>query len=305
MARRNDAKLVHNIPMYKKIFPYIMKRRCDNLVYHTVQMNLTQVTKFIKEHAKENPEMRKYRVFEVFIAALMRTIALRPELNRFISKNQYWQRNDLSINFVVKEDYTDESPEHSTPIYFDPSMTLDEIANIINTRIVEARTSNDFTDDTIKTLFLMPKFLIRFVVFILRLLDINGKAPKWLRDADGLHTTVFISSLGSIGLPGGSPFHHLYEWGTTSIFLTMGKLNRSHSIIDEKKTHKDTMDIGVTVDERICDGFYFMNSFRIFQDILNNPKVLLERPELKVVPVTKREHKRFNKEQKKLDETIA
>lgn len=272
-----------------------MPKRCESLVYQNMILDLTGTVEFIKHN--KSPEGRSYRVFEVFLAAILRTIAMRPELNRFVSQYQYWQRKDLSVNFVVKEDYSDESPEHSMPLYFREDMTLDEIAAIINDAIYEQRkpASSNFTDKAILFFLKFPRPIIRLVVGTASLLDRHGKAPKALRDADGLHTSLFVSNMGSIGLGGGSPHHHLYEWGTTSVFVTMGVLKRSRYQEGGLLLRRDTMEVGFTVDERITDGFYFTKSIKLFQELLSHPETLLKRPELPPGPVSKREYKRARK----------
>ncbi|MDY0287546.1 MAG: 2-oxo acid dehydrogenase subunit E2 [Sphaerochaeta sp.] len=292
MSRRNDAVRVYEVPTYKQMFPYIMPKRCDSLVYQNMVLDMTNAVAFIK--ANKRPDGSSYRIFELFIAAIMRTITLRPELNRFVANYQYWQRDDLSANFFVKEDYTDDAPEHSMPVYFSQEMTLDEMSAIINDAIIAQREpSNETVTDRAILFFLkFPKVFIRMIASFIRMLDRHGKAPKALSDADGLHTTIFISNMGSIGLGGGSPHHHLFEWGTTSLFITMGMLKRVRKTVGDVKTHTDTMEVGFTVDERITDGFYFTKSIKLFQDLLNDPALLMARPMLPPPPLTKKEYKK-------------
>ncbi|MFA6688228.1 MAG: 2-oxoacid:acceptor oxidoreductase [Sphaerochaetaceae bacterium] len=299
--RRNDATLVVDVPQYRRIFPHIMKKRCDSLVYQTVEIDLTKTVQFVKQQNRLHPDEHQYRVFEIFVAAVMRTIALRPEVNRFVARYNYWQRKEHSLTFVIKEDYTDEAPEHSSPIIMDPNMTLPEMAAIIDRTIREARQPSieNFTDEAIGFFLRFPLCIVRAVINLARILDYFGKAPKALREADGLHTSVFVANLGSIGLAGGSPHHHLYEWGTTSMFVTMGTLRRTRTRLGDKTTFKDTMEVGFTVDERVTDGFYFMNTIRLFQELLNNPERLLERPVLPPPPKTKKEYKLERKAQKR------
>jgi hypothetical protein len=276
MKRRLDATYVSGLIPYKRILPFIMPRRSDSLVYHQFSLDMTRAVDFIKVINKEQPGAHKYRVFELFLAALLRTITMRPALNRFIMNYECWQRNELSINFVIKEDYTDDAPEHSSVLYFDPEMTFPEIAQRVNQRIVTTRNGDrDDTDAAINFFLKFPKVLLRFIIRIIRILDVHGIAPKALRDADGLHVTAFVANLGSINLLG-SPHHHLYEWGTTSLFLTMGALRRKRIFHeDETISYIDSMEIGVTLDERIADGFYFIKSMQTLQDILHNPEQLM------------------------------
>lgn len=309
MKKRNDATYVGDLIPYKRIFPYVMPKRTDSVVYHQFSLDITRGLQFLKDLNKNHPIDHKVRVFELFIAALMRTFVLRPHLNRFLMNYDCWQRNDLSVNFVVKEDYTDEAPEHSAIIYFDPSMTLTEMAAKINSTIEESRTGgrdND-TDSAIEFFLHFPKLVLRFLIMCMRTLDRWGIAPKALRDADGLHASAFIANLGSINLPG-NLHHHLYEWGTTSVFITMGMLQRKRIVDAEgRKSHIDTIEVGVTVDERITDGFYFIKSISVLQDHLRYPEKLMERPvipppnpTLKEIRKRKREQKRLKRKEKRI-----
>ena len=291
MNKRNDAVRVHDVPAYKQLFPFIMPKRSEALVYQNMVLDLTQTVQFVKQNKASDG--RSYRIFEVFLAAILRTIALRPELNRFVANYRYWQRNELSLNFVVKESYSDEAPEHSMPLTFRADMTLDEIAAIINNAIIEQReiASTNFTDKAILFFLKFPRPIIRLLVSTARRLDIHGKAPKALREADGLHTSLFVSNMGSIGLGGGSPHHHLYEWGTTSIFVTMGVLKRVRHTENGRTVSSDTMEVGFTVDERVTDGFYFTKSIKLFQELLSDPSQLMQKPALPPPPLSKAEYK--------------
>jgi len=294
--KRNDAKRIYDMPTLIQVYPYLMKRRCDSMVFQSMVMDLTAVVDFVKEN--KAPDGHTYRIFEVMISALLRTIALRPELNRFIANKCYWQRDELSINFIVKEDYTDEAPEHSMPMYFRPDMTLDEMATIINNTITEERKKSNegFTDKAISFFFSFPRWFITSVIGLAGFLDKHGKAPKALRDADGLHTSVYISNLGSIGLGGSSPHHHLYEWGTTSLFVTLGMLHRKKQSNGE---FRDFMEVGFTVDERITDGWYFTKSVKLFQNFLNHPESLLGKPTKLPSPVLSKKQFKAQKKDKK------
>jgi hypothetical protein len=312
MKRRNDATFVTNLIPYKRILPYLMPKRTDSLVYHQFSIDLTQTLRFIKQLNKDENKDHQYRVFEFFLAAFIRTVVLRPQLNRFIMNYDCWQRDELSLNFVVKEDYTDEAPEHSAILYFEPTMTFPEMATIINKTIEDGRKGGQDNDSDAAINFFLhfPKLVLRFIMSIMKFIDVLGFAPKALRDADGLHATAFVANLGSINLLG-SPHHHLYAWGTTSIFITMGMMQRKRYINENgEKSFVDKMEIGVTLDERIADGFYFIKSIQVLQNILNNPETMMERvtPDrgfltLQELKKEKKRAKKLNKKNKKSRKT--
>lgn len=300
--KRNDAKQVFDIPVYNTIFPFLLKRRSDSLVYHTFELDVTDTLEYIRKYNATKPEFR-LRFFYVFSAAILRTMVERPELNRFIASNRYWQRNELSMNFVVKEKMTDEAPETSNPLYFKPDMTLLEYSKIIDDYINKSRedSEDNSTDGLIKILLHTPYWVISTFIRMMGFMDKRGRLPQFIRDADGLHTSVFISNLGSIGIEGSSPHHHLYEWGTTSMFITIGALERVREFDDNGKvvSCRNKVQVGFTVDERITSGFYFIKSVKHFQNLIEHPELLEEAPELPAPVLTKREYRKKLKAEKK------
>ncbi len=279
MPKRNDATFVNQDQAFKKLFPYLMPRKCDSLVYLNLDLDLTKTLEFIRNN-QNNILKRKYRVFEVLIAAFIRLFVIREELNRFIMNKKLWQRNDISINFIAKEDYKDEANEHSIVLNFDKNVTLNDISQIINEKILDARNATkeqivNPTDNLVNIFSSFPSPIITLLISIIKFLDIKGKAPLSLTKDDGLHCSAYLSNLGSIGLNTGAVHHHLYQWGTTSIFITIGALKRKRIKTDEGFMRKDSIEIGLTIDERIADGYYFVKSLNVLQDILNNPEQLL------------------------------
>ncbi len=280
MARRNDATRVDDIKIYNRMFPYLMPRRNDSLVFYTLEVEMTNAVSYIREKNRAAGS-KQYRLFDVILAALVRTVALRPSLNRFIADYEYWQRDEISFNFVVKTSMSLDAPERNAIVRFEPGMAFDEIASITNDAIDEARTSDESGDETvIKALLKLPKPLLKLVFRNLRRLDRKGRYPHALREVDGLHVSAFIANLGSINIAN-PPLHHLYEWGTTSIFLTIGKMHRKRLLDDDDhEIIKDTLELGITIDERIAEGFYFMRAIKLFQQCLEHPEVLDSAPDL-------------------------
>lgn len=279
MPKRNDATLVKDVKIFNKIFPYLMPKRSESLVYYSMELEMTNAVAFIKQKNREDG--KKYRLFDVILAALTRTIALRPALNRFIANHEYWQRDELSFNFVVKTDMSEEAPERNALVKFSPEMTFSQIADITDEAIEEARNSLESEDESVIKYFLkMPKWFLKFAVARLKRMDEKGRYPKALRDVDGLHVSAYVANLGSINISN-PPYHHLYEWGTTSIFITLGKMHRKR-LLDENDTEyiKDTLEMGVTIDERIAEGFYFMKAIKQMQHFIEHPELLDEPPVL-------------------------
>jgi hypothetical protein len=260
-----------------------MSRKSDSLIYHSIEVEMTNAVQFIQKKNREAGE-RKYRVYDLIIAAFCRTVALRPGLNRFIADYEFWQRNEISFNFLVKKEVNDDTSNRNAIVRFEDDMHFEEIAAIMRQAINAALRDEESEEKRLVRLFLrMPKWILKITMALLRRWDRKGRLPRRIRDTDGLHVTAFIANLGSLNIPN-PPYHHLFEWGTTSLFVSMGKMHRSKILDDNDNEYiKDTIRFGFTVDKRIADGFYFMKAMQIFQEHIENPERLEERPDTTMI----------------------
>lgn len=274
---RYDGRLLRKVDPFYKIIPYIMKTRADSQIFFDDKIILEKTEKYIQEKRAQNINIG---FLHVVIAAMVRTMALKPRLNRFVSGRKIYARNGIYVSLAVKRDMSEDSPETTIKLEFEPTDTLFEVMEKIDKAISEnkqANATND-TDKTAKLIMMCPGFLVRFLVGFLTWLDHRGKMPKVLNRVSPFHTSVFITDLGSVGLQ--PVYHHIYEFGTTSIFVAFGIKNkeriidRNHNIVEQKYVN-----VKVVVDERICDGYYYAKAFRIFRRLVENPHLLEVAPE--------------------------
>jgi pyruvate/2-oxoglutarate dehydrogenase complex dihydrolipoamide acyltransferase (E2) component len=89
---------------------------------------------------------------------------------------------------------------------------------------------------------------------------------------------MFITDLGSLGIQ--SIYHHLYEFGTTSIFVAFGAKGTEKMIDkDNNIEQKRFVNIKIVTDERTVDGQYYASAFKIFKRLLQHPERLENPPE--------------------------
>ena len=131
------------------------------------------------------------------------------------------------------------------------------------------------TDKLAGALSLIPDFLLRWAVKFLWFLDKHGLMPKAIIDASPFHTSAFLTNVGSLGID--SIYHHLYNFGTTSMFFSMGKKKKSYIYEDDEIRQEKCITIAFVGDERICDGYYYAASFKQLNKYLKKPE-LLEQP---------------------------
>lgn len=287
---RFDGYKVKNIPSFQKLIPYLMTTRDASTNYFETTYEVGEVVKYLDEKNKNlekdfdpNNPITQYTYTQFFIALIVRILALRPRLNRFVSRRNIYQRHNIEIAFVVKKGFSDEAEESTAVETFERDSNIDDIGYKLSDSIKNVKeTIDDNTGDFVDTLMKFPNFIVAFVVWIFNALIYIGFCPATLRKIDSMQCSVMFSNVGSIGLEG-APHHHLYDRGTCSLLITVGRVRKEKYLTDNGIEEKEVVDFKISMDERIADGFYFVKTFDILKDILENPEQLDNR--LKEVPI--------------------
>ena len=273
---RRDGALLKNIHAMHLVMPLMYPNRCDNEAFIGERIDLTNVMAYLEKKNASNPEY-KYNLFQVMIAAMLKTITLRPKLNRFIANQSMYLRNEVSAAFTVKKIFSDNGAEALAIIHSKGSDTIDTVHDEIFRQISLCR--SDKVDDGTKSLNLVQKVpgpLLKLVGALLRFLDKRGWIPYEIIKGDPYYSSVVLTNLGSIRLDAG--YHHLTNWGTTSVFCAIGEIKKRPFYDEEGNvTMRQSVKIGLTIDERLADGYYYSKSVRLLKKLLENPE-LLERP---------------------------
>lgn len=278
--RYDGYKVTDPDPLFY-ITPYIMRSRLDSQVFFEEEIDVTDMRKFVLQHRDRVPELSLYHVIA---AAVVRTIAQKPRINRFISGNKIYARKYIRASMTIKKSFSEDAEEMLVMPEFEKDATLFDVADEFHKCVDEAKRdgeNGDSTDGTqalVKIINMCPGFIIKAIIGTLRGLDNRGKMPKFINRLSPFHSSIYITNVGSIGL--GSVYHHLYEFGTTSLFLAIGKLYSVKELqSDGTLKTRNKIKIRIVVDERICDGFYFAQAIKHFRHLMNNPELLLEKPD--------------------------
>lgn len=273
MGDRKDGKLLRDLDGMHFIMPIIYPNRCDNEAYVAERIDLTAINEYL---AKKNAEPSDFptTMFHVVVAAVLKTITLRPKLNRFIANKNFYQRNDVSAAFVVKKIFSDEGGEALAVVKATDDSTLDTIHQDLYDQIKSLRGGKvDGSTDSMDVLNRMPRFLSKFLVWIITRLDVHGWVPRFLIESDPYYCSVVLSNLGSIKLRSG--YHHLTNWGTCSMFCILGE-KKLTPVFQPDGTYvmRETLDLGLTIDERLADGYYYSKSIKLLKHLLEHPELL-------------------------------
>ena len=270
---RKDGWLLRNLDPLHIIMPYMYPNRCDNEAFITEKIDVSNIRKYLKKRNKDNPEA-SYTLFHIMVAAVAKTITLRPKMNRFVQGQKMYERNEISTAFVIKKGIEDDGEESIAYLVHPETDTLDSIRDRINKEIRTAQ--EDVLTGAMNSLSIIlktPRWLLRIVAAFLGWLDFHGWMPLFVTATDPSYSSVWLSSLGSIKL--NAAYHHLTQRGTNSVFLVIGATHRHpHFDHDGNVTMKAVIDIGLTIDERIADGYYYSKTIKLLKHLLQNPELL-------------------------------
>lgn len=281
---RKDGIWLRDEDSIHGIMPYIYPNRADNEAFILESIDMAPIRAYCeKKNQNLKDDDEPYKPFQVILASIVKTATLRPKLNRFIAGKKLYQKKSFSLAFVVKKKFSDNGGEALAFKEFGPETTMDIVHQKIVDEINFCRSDNEkdnstnFMDKFIK----IPPFFLRPIFVLIRRLDQKGRLPYTLIKTDPDYASCFVTNLGSIGLKSG--YHHLSNWGTTSMFIILGEI-KWKPFFNQDGTYvmKEMMDIGFTIDERIADGYYFSKSIKLFKTLLANPESLDTRAEEEV-----------------------
>lgn len=274
---RYDGRRVRHSDPTNMIIPFIMRERNDAEVFFDAEVNMSRIDELIREKRKNGEEAR---TLDYIIAIIVRTISQYPRMNRFIAGRRCFARDNILISMVIKREFNTHTPETAVKFEFDPKSTVSDISKKIDETIEKTKQKDDVnsTDKLMKTLNGLPRCLFSFAVWFMRFTDFYGILPKAVHNASPFHTSVFITNMGSIGAE--PIYHHIYNFGSTSLFIAMGNKRKQRVIgKDGKIQERKVMKLRFVADERIADGYYLAVALKYFSNLFEHPELLEAPPE--------------------------
>lgn len=274
-SMRRDGKRVKNISAFGRIIPHIMPARHDSQNFFRADIDAAPIDAFINRWRKEGIQISR---MELILAAYLRLVSQNPALNRFVVGRTIYARNHFTVSFVLLKGKDSEREQTVVKIPMDVGMSVFEVAEQVNKAILENRdkANSNSMDRLLDNLTRIPG-LLTFLVAVLKGMDRIGILPRAIIDASPFHTSLFLSNLASIRT--NYIYHHLYNFGTTSEFITMGKHVKSLELVRGEVVEKKLYPLAIVTDERICSGDYYANCFRQLESILKHPEQLEKRAE--------------------------
>lgn len=273
---RIDGRLIRSGDPINRISPYIMVHRngASNCIKDRVEVGNTE--RYIREKRRQG--LKNFGIMHVFVAAYVRCCSEMPGINRFLSGQKVFHRFGITVNMVVKKEMNKEASETVIKVNFEPGDNAETVYQKFNAAVQEAKANTDLNsefDKLAKLLNYIPGLFLKFTVWMLKLADYFGKLPCVLLSLSPFHGSMFVTSMGSLGIP--PVYHHLYDFGNISQFCALGhKYTETRYDKDGRVIKKKYIEFTSVSDERIVDGFYYAAALRRIKYLLSHPDKLDE-----------------------------
>ena len=277
MGDRKEGRLLRSLPGFSKFIPYIMPQRNDRYLHYEESFEVTALDRMLRKLRVEG--YKGIGILHFLIAAYIRGLSRMPGVNRFIAGRRIYARDNIEVVMTVKRALSIDATETTIKVVFEPTDTILDVYRKMNEKIDEIKSSdeNNGTEDVADTIARLPRFLIRFVLTVLRVMDYFGWIPKSLLDVSPFHGSMIITDLGSLRI--GPIYHHIYNFGTLPCFIAFGakrhayELNRRGEMVDKKY-----VDCKFVLDEGIVDGHYWAQFLLAYRYMFEHPEILLSPP---------------------------
>ncbi|MBE6915816.1 MAG: hypothetical protein E7471_04200 [Ruminococcaceae bacterium] len=280
MAR--EGKRLKTLDPMMAVTSYFMPTRVgsSNSFFHSVE--ISECEEFICKKREEG--LKGLGMMHLFLAAYARTVSQRPGLNRFVRGQRVYKRNNIVCCLTIKKEMALNAPETVVKLALSPTDTITDVYHKLNKLIEENRGEGDGNamDKFIRLLLHLPGILFKFTVWLLKTMDYFGLLPRFLTDLSPFHGSLFITNLGSLGIP--PVAHHLYDFGNVPLFIATGAKRQEYALQKDGSVKElRLMDFTLVCDERICDGHYYASALKYLQKLFKTPEVLDVPPE-EVIP---------------------
>jgi pyruvate/2-oxoglutarate dehydrogenase complex dihydrolipoamide acyltransferase (E2) component len=258
-----------------------MRRRNESAVYHEALYDVGRTRAWLRAYNRSHAH--RATLFHLVLYASARALHLRPGLNRFTSGGRVYQRREVSIAFAAKKEMRDPSPFATVKLRFGAEEAFEESVRRVADAVDEGRGDEERRIDAEAALLMrLPGPAVSFLTALAAWLDRHNLLPGALMRDDPFFSSLFLANLGSVGLS--DTFHHLYEYGTVSIFGVVGTVRPTAVPGRAGIEVRDLLSVRWTLDERVNDGFYAGRSLAIARDVIEDPERFLGPPGSAAIP---------------------
>ena len=278
LGDRREGRQLRSLTPALNLGPYIMRRRSDACDSYADSIEISALEQWLLDKRAEGNGAMNFT--HLMVAAYVRTVSMRPGINRFVAARHIYARSDIQVVLRVRKGAGGSSAWTGVKVRFSPTDTIYDIYNRINEAVddVQAGTGESPYDRLAASMTRLNRFFLRPYLLTLRILDFFDLLPQKILDASPYHASLSVCDLGSLGI--GSVEHHIYDFGNLPLYLSYGAKHHVYEL-DKEGTVQDrhVVDLHFTVDERIADASYLVEALKCMKYFLKNPQLLELPPE--------------------------
>ncbi|MDO5401141.1 MAG: 2-oxo acid dehydrogenase subunit E2 [Eubacteriales bacterium] len=276
---RTDGRRIRSMDPINQVVPYLMVHRNESFILYEDAIEITGIERYIRQKRREG--LTSFGLTHVLLAGYCRTAAKYPGVNRFLSGQKIFSRGeDIQFCMTVKKEMSADAPETVIKLHLSPRDTAADVYRKFQAAVEEVKNTplDSSLDNTAGLLNLIPGVVLKFTVWLLKLLDYFGMLPQFLLEVSPFHGSLYFTSMGSLGIK--PVYHHLYNFGNMPAFGAFGTKRHANEVLEDGTVVvRKYLDVRFTLDERIVDGFYYAAFFKHFKRVLRHPELLDQPPE--------------------------
>ena len=273
LGDRPDGRKLRTTPSGERLLPLLVRTRSAAQERYHESVEVSSALVWLAGKAQEG--LDGINMTHLAAAAFVRTAARLPYINRFVAGHRIYARDGLDVLFAgLGETYSSE-----VKVRLDGNDTVADVYRKTVSAIDELRAGNreHNAERITDMLLLLPRFLLRLGVQLLRLLDYFGLLTRRLLFASPWHASLRLFDNAPAGL--GSNVMPLADLGNTSVALTLGTVRRTLEPDDNGQLiPRRWLDLDVTVDSRIATKAEIEKALLYWKHYLAAPQELEAAP---------------------------
>ena len=276
---RYDGRIIHTLSAYNKLIPFINKNRSDSQGFYEQSFEVENADAWLEQQRGNGYE--SMGMLHLFIAAYVRCVAALPAVNRFVSGRRIYARDSIDVVLPVSRGSGSHSQESEIKVEYEPTDTVFDVYNKTRRALDKFYSSEnvDRAEELAEKIAKFPRFLVRFIVWLLNAADFLGLLPKKILDASPFHGSIRISDLGALGI--GPMRRSISNFGNLPFSLTLGARRKRFEINERgAAVERQYIDASFVIDKRTTDDRYYAKAFRYMEKLISNPEQLEIPPEV-------------------------
>ena len=275
---RREGRRLRTMDARRSVMPYFMRKRSESLSTLADSVEVSSIERWLLEKRAEG--WAGLGFIHLLIAAYVRTVSMRPAINRFVAARRVYARSEIEVILNVKRSSSSEAAETSVKVAFSPTDTVFDVYRRLSEAIdgVRADVIVSESERVASSLARLPRPLLRLVTAVLRIMDWFDWLPRSWLDESPSHGSLLVVDMGSLGtMPVEAA---IPEFGDIPCAVSFGaKRKVLEPTEDGRCTERRYVDYRFTCDGRIADSYYYASALKCLKYFMKNPAHLELPPE--------------------------